>query len=93
MPELNIEIGCPPGNTRPFTLLMQLINILSNSKKEKISNWARNYLESPPNTSTRFGDMDCSLDIDEDIRDEVVGFFQKELTSLYNSGVIRYASW
>ena len=93
MPELNIEIGCPPGNPRPFTLLMQLINILSNSEKEKISNWARNYLESPPNTCTRFGDMDCSLDIDEDIKEDVVAFFQTQLTSLYNSGVIRYANW
>lgn len=93
MPELNIEIGCPPGNPRPFTLLMQLINLLSNSKKEKISNWAINYLESPPNSSTRFGDMECSLDIDEDIREDVVAFFQTQLTSLYNSGVIRYASW
>ena len=93
MHKLNIEIGCPPGNIRPFTLLIQLINLLSNSKKEKISNWARNYLESPPNTSITFGDMNCSLDIDEDIRGEVVAFFEKELTSLYNSGIIRYASW
>lgn len=93
MPKLNIEIGCPPGNPRPFTLLMNLINLLSNSKNEKISNWTRNYLESPPNTSITFGDMNCSLDIDEDIRGEVVAFFQKELSSLYNSGIIRYASW
>ena len=93
MPKLNIEIGCPPGNPRPFTLLMQLINILSNSQKEKIALWSKNYLQNPPDSSILFGDMECSLDIDEDIKEDVVVFFQTQLTSLYNSGVIRYASW
>ena len=93
METLQIEIGCPPGGTRPITLLMGLLTNLKNSKNEKIVSWTTGYVNNPPSCSTRFGDMDCSLKIDSNIKNEVQRYFQTELTKLYNSGVIRYASW
>ena len=93
METLHIEIGCPPGAIRPNSLLMSLLSEMGKSENEKIVVWATDYINNPPSCSTIFGDMNCSLKINSDIKNEVQRYFQTELTKLYNSGVIRYASW
>ena len=93
METLKIEIGCPPGGIRPNSLLMGLLSNLKNSENEKIVAWATDYINNPPSFSTRFGDMDCSLKIDSDIKNEVQIYFQTKLTELYHSGAIRWGSW
>ena len=90
---LEIEIGCYPGGTRPQTFLMNLLTNLKNSKNQKIVAWATKNIENPPICNTRFGDMDCNLEIESDIKNEVQRYFQTELTNLYHSRSIRYAGW
>ena len=93
MVSLHIEIGCPPGGIRPNTHLMNLITNLQSSQNNDIAKWATEYIKNPPDCSILFGDMSCFLEIESNIKDEVQNFFKTELTKLYYSGAIRWASW
>ena len=93
MVKLNIEIGCPPGNPRPNEILMNILSEIKKSDNQKIIVWANKYCEKPPEYSILMGDLNCDMEISNDIHDEVQNFFKTHLTEMYYNGLIRFASW
>jgi hypothetical protein len=94
---INIEIDCAPGSTRPGNYFKQIITIISNNELEYISTFGKKLLNNPIEpVSKRFGNWEWVIPLtEEEIRfsKEIHDIFQKNLTDLYNSGAIRYASW
>ena len=93
METLNIEIGCPPGNPRPNEILMNILSELKKNENQEICSWAEQYLQTPPEYTIIFGDLNCNLIISGKIIEKVQTVFQNKLTEMYDSGIIRYASW
>ena len=92
---LMIEIDCPPGATRPGHYFANIFQSLTTSDNEKISEYANQNKNKSP-ISTKFGNWEWILEFTEDqieIKTIIKNHFIKELTSLYNVGAIRYASW
>jgi len=75
-----IEIGCPPGNPRPGDLLLGVIEGTG--------------LEVRSPTTMSFGDWEWDYsDIDPEKWKEIKPILKERLVKLYDSGVVRYASW
>tara|TARA_B100000795_G_C22753950_1_gene420635 strand:- start:806 stop:1087 length:282 start_codon:yes stop_codon:yes gene_type:complete len=90
---LEIEIDCAPGITRPNTHLESILLYIKDNDNIEIKNWAIKYIETPPKYSNSFGCWTWNFEIKKVIKDEVLLIFENKLTGLYISGCIRYASW
>jgi hypothetical protein len=89
---MNIEIDCPPGETRPGYLFKSILEILSKHGNQKIKDFSKKNLNKEPDTKL-FGNWTWNLEIQTEIQGEVQNEFKKRLTEYYNNGIIRYASW
>lgn len=75
-----IEIGCPPGNPRPGDLLPGVIEGTGLKVRRPVS--------------ALFGDWEWDYsDVDEETWKKAKPIVKERLSKLYDSGVVRYASW
>lgn len=93
---LQIEIDCAPGGIRPQQFFNNIVTKISeNSKSEELTKFSKNLIDFKP-VSSRFGCWEWVIQIDNSISKHfafIQNIFKEDLTSLYNSGAIRYASW
>lgn len=78
--EKTIEIDCPPGNPRPGDLIADVIKDTGLPTKETNSRCFGNWC------------WDYS-DVPDNVWEKARPIVKERLTALYNSGVVRYASW
>lgn len=93
---LNIEIDCPPGYTRPQHYFDNIAKRLQQSSDECVCNVGKR-IEGLSPISAKFGSWNWIINFDSENEKntftKVQQIFNSELTKLYNSGAIRYASW
>ena len=97
MTSILIEIDCAPGGTRPDTHFSNIVQKLETQYKEneKVVAFAK-YLQNLQHISARFGNWEWKVEFNEDnimLKELVQNHFKNNLTSLYNLGAIRFASW
>jgi len=93
---LQIEIDCAPGGTRPQQFFNNIVtNISTKSESEELKKFCKGLINLKP-VSSRFGCWEWVIKIDDNISQHfsfIQTIFKEDLTSLHNSGAIRYASW
>jgi hypothetical protein len=97
MTAIIIEIDCAPGGTRPNTHFSNIVSKLEelNKDNDKIVAFAKS-LQNLQHISARFGNWEWKIEFNDEnimLKDVVQNHFKTHLTSLYNSGAIRYAGW
>ena len=97
MTSILIEIDCAPGGTRPDTHFSNIVQKLETQYKEneKVVAFAK-YLQKLQHISARFGNWEWKVEFNEDnimLKELIQNHFKNNLTSLYNLGAIRFASW
>lgn len=96
---LNIEIDCAPGSVRPDVYFKQILNGFTSDEHQELASFSTNYLQQNPDckpTTTLFGNWTWDITLNENESKHIKIFqekFSKQLTNLYNNGLIRYASW
>jgi len=93
---LEIEIDCAPGLTRPNVYFECIINQAENNSVLK--NFAQEYIKNNPEFKpefTSFGNWGWTINLKDhkEIGSALEELFRTKLTSYYNQGYIRYASW
>ena len=94
MSTLCIEIDCHPGTTRPDIHFKNIMNSLTEvySNNQLIKEFVEKN-KNIENISACFGNWEWNIKVEDiNVYNLVQTHFKKELTNLYNSGCIRYAS-
>ena len=81
---IQIALDCPPGKTRPSSLISYVI-------KDLISDLPDNFEDNPD--SKIFGEWVWNFKIPQDKYIDIKEEIKKRIISLYNAGKIRYGSW
>ena len=97
MTSIIIEIDCAPGAIRPNTHFSNIVQKLETQYKdnEQIVKFAE-YLKNLQQISARFGNWEWKVEFNDEnimLKEVIQNHFKNHLTSLYNQGAIRYASW
>ena len=87
-----VEIDCAPSTVRPNHYYNLIMNELSSSSDEQITEWVSKVKNQEP-YNKRFGEWTWHLEIDESIKSVVQSVFEKNIKEFYNIGCIRYGSW
>ena len=89
---IEICIDCGPGsNGRQGTYLNNILTKLTLHSQPEIKEWAEKHVNTPPCT-TSFGEWSWQFPSLPNHTKEVVSFFIKELTAIYNDNGLRFAS-
>lgn len=92
---LNIEIDCAPGATRPQTYFDNIAKLLMQNENETINQFGKRIEKMQP-ISAKFGSWDWEITLSAEestVIEQIQIYFKNELTKLYNTGAIRFASW
>ena len=92
---LNIEIDCAPGATRPQTYFDNIAKLLMQNENETIIQFGKRIEKMQP-ISAKFGSWDWVITLSAEelsVKEQIQSYFKNELTKLYHSGGIRFASW
>jgi len=95
MSTLNIEIDCPPGQTRPDVYFNYILKLLESCDDKQLWDFAKKCIGAE-SASRSFGNWSWYISFNRDnihLKSILQTHFKTELTKLYNSGRIRYASW
>ena len=94
---MHIEIDCAPGSSRPGQYFRQILTIISKNDNKFISNFGKRLLEKNLEPELKkFGNWEWTIPLNNDetlFSTEITEIWKTQLINLYNSGVIRYASW
>ena len=94
---LHIEIDCAPGSPRPGQYFKQISTFMSKNSNEYISGLGCRLIEMNPDpVSKRFGNWEWDITLTDKefvVSKDIKKIWEAELTRLYHSGHIRFASW